>query len=202
MAAVLSHGLDRPRAREPPEGQPGDRGRRLRSRRAGRDRGARASRLAAARAGHDRGLRRSAARARGQAARHPGDRRHGGPGAAPPAGGDHHAPRMRLTSTPSARPRPGCRRRPPRSSRSARRRPISPSARAHSARCVWSIPTTTRCRTASPASARSAARPCSAATGGRPRSTPRISAAAGSTWATCSSGATTAASISSTAPST
>ena len=52
-----------------------------------------------------------------------------------------------------------------------------------------------------PASARSAARPCSAATGGRLRSTPRISAA-GSTWATCSSDARTAASISSTAPST
>ncbi len=46
------------------------------------------------------------------------------------------------------------------------------------------------------------ARPCSAATGGRPRSTHATSAAAGSTWATCSSGATMAGSISSTAPST
>ena len=77
-----------------------------------------------------------------------------------------------------------------------------PSSRARSARSGWSMPPIRTSRRASPASLPFAARRCSPAIG-RPRKPTRtISAAAGSTWATCSGAMKTERSISSIASNT
>jgi fatty-acyl-CoA synthase len=108
----------------------------------------------------------------------------------------------RPTATPSARPRPARRRPAAASSASASCRSACPSCKARCARCACSTPRAPRCRTARPASSRCAARRCSPATGMRRRRTPRSSATAGTTWATCWCATPTARSTTSTARST